>query len=75
VSEGVEAMYQIKDEDERQKTLERIEGLKAQIERVRQKHGPKGSRNFQIIAERRIKEFEEQVKVYAHLKQRNYPAT
>ena len=38
-------MYQIKDEAERQKTLERIKGFKAQIECVRQKHGPEGSRN------------------------------
>jgi hypothetical protein len=27
-------MYQIKNEDERQKTLRHIEGLKAQIERI-----------------------------------------
>ena len=38
-------MYQIKDEAERQKTLQRIKGFKAQIERVRQKHGPERSRN------------------------------
>lgn len=64
-------MFQIQNDDQRQKTLKHIEGLKAQIERVRQKHGPEQSRNFEIVANRRIKEFEEQVKAYDQLKQRN----
>ncbi|MBI4597705.1 MAG: hypothetical protein HY737_04795 [Candidatus Omnitrophica bacterium] len=64
-------MYQIKDEADRQKTLEHIKGFKAQIERVRQKHGPERSRNFKTMAEQMIKQFEEQVKTYDQLKQRN----
>ena len=43
-------MYQIKDEAERQKTLEHIKGFKAQIERVRQKHGPERARHFATAA-------------------------
>ena len=62
-------MYQIKDEAERQKTLQHIKGFKAQIERVRQKHGPERSRNFKIVAERKIREFEEQIRAYDQLKQ------
>ena len=64
-------MFQIKNEDQRQKTLKQVGGLKAQIERIRQKHGPERSRNFKIVAERKIKEFEEQVTTYDQLKQRN----
>ena len=63
-------MYQIKDEAERQKTLEHIKGLKAQIGRVRQKHGPERSRSFKVMAEQMIKQFKEQVRTYDQLKKR-----
>jgi len=62
-------MFLLKSDDQRQKTLKRIEGLKAQIDRVRQKHGAEGARNFTTIAQRQIKELEEQVKDYDRLKQ------
>ena len=61
-------MFSITNDDQRQKTLEHIKGLKAQIERIRQKHGPEQSRNFQIIANRKIDEFEEQIKAYDRFK-------
>ena len=64
-------MYQIKDEAERQKTMEHIKGFKAQIERVRQKHGPERSRNFEIMANRMIRGFEQQVKAYDQIKKGN----
>lgn len=48
-------MFRIKNEEQRQETLKHIEGLKAQIERIRQKHCPERSRNFKIVAERKIK--------------------
>ena len=62
-------MFLLKSDDQRQKTLKRIEGLKAQIERVRQKHGAESAQNFTTIAQRQIKELEEQVKDYERLKQ------
>lgn len=62
-------MFLLKSDDQRQKTIKRIEGLKAQIERVRQKHGADGARNFTTIAQRQIRELEEQVKDYDRLKQ------
>lgn len=62
-------MFQIKNEEQRQETLNHIEGLKTQIERVRQKHGPERSRNFEIVANRKIEEFEEQIKAYDRFKQ------
>ena len=68
-------MYQIKDEAERQKTLDQIKGFKAQIERVRQKRGPERSRNFEVMANRMISQFEEQVRAYDQLKRKNNPAT
>ena len=68
---GVRAMYQIKDEAERQKILEHIKGFKAQIERVRQKHGPERSRNFEVMANHLISQFEEQLKAYDQLKEGN----
>ena len=43
-------MFKIQNEEQRQKTQKHIEGLKAQIERIRQKHGPERSRNFKIVA-------------------------
>ena len=62
-------MFLIKNDDQRQKTLKQIEGLKAQMDRIRQKHGPERARHFATAAGRQIKEFEEQVKVYDRLKQ------
>ena len=61
-------MFLIKSDDQRQKTLKQIEGLKAQIERIREKHGPERSRHFEMAANRKMKEFEEQVKDYDQLK-------
>lgn len=63
-------MYQIKDDAERQKTLEHIKGFKAQIEHVRQKHGPEESRNFEVMANRMIQQFEEQIKTYDRTEQK-----
>lgn len=62
-------MFQIKNEEQRQETLNHIEGLKTQIGRVRQKQGPERSRNFEIVANRKIEEFEEQIKAYDRFKQ------
>lgn len=62
-------MFLIKSDDQRQKALKHIEGLKAQVERIRQKHGPEQARHFATIADRKIREFEEQVKAYDRLKQ------
>ncbi len=62
-------MFLLKSDDQRQKTIKRIEGLRAQIERVRQKHGAEGARNFETITQRQIRELEEQVKDYDRLKQ------
>ena len=62
-------MFLIKSDDQRQKTLKHIEGLKAQVERVRQKHGPERARHFTTAAGRKIREFEEQVTEYDRLKQ------
>ena len=62
-------MFLIKSDDQRQKTLKQIEGLKTQIERIRQKHGPERARHFAIAASRQMKEFEDQVNAYDRLKQ------
>ena len=62
-------MFLIKSDDQRQKTLKHIEGLKAQVERIRQKHGSERARHFSTAASRKIQEFEEQVKDYDRLKQ------
>ena len=63
-------MYQIKDDAERQKTLEHIKGFKAQIEHVRQKRGPEESRNFEVMANRMIQQFEAQIKTYDRTEQK-----
>ena len=68
-------MFLIKNDDQRQKTLKQIEGLKAQIDRIRQKHGPERARHFATAAGRQIKEFEEQVKAYDQLKQEGLGAS
>ena len=62
-------MFLIKSDDQRQKTLKHIEGLKTQVGRIRQKHGPERARHFATAASRKIREFEEQVKEYDRLKQ------
>jgi transcriptional regulator with XRE-family HTH domain len=62
-------MFLLKSDDQRQKTIKRIEGLKIQIERVRQKHGAERGRNFATITQRHIRELGEQVNAYDRLKQ------
>lgn len=61
-------MFLIKSDDQRQKTLKRIEGLKAQMERIRQKHGPQRAQYFLATTQRLLKEFEAQVQGYDQLK-------
>lgn len=62
-------MFLIKSGDQRHKTLKQIDGLKAQIERVRQKHGPEQARHFEAAARRQLRELEEQIQEYDRLKQ------
>ena len=61
-------MFLIKSDDQRQKTLKQIEGLKAQIERIREKHGPERARHFATAANRKISELEGQVTAHSQLK-------
>lgn len=61
-------MYLIKSDDQRQKTVKQIEGLEAQIARVRQKHGAERARHFEVTARRLQKELREQVEEYDRLR-------
>lgn len=61
-------MFQIKSDDQRQKTLKRIEALRAQVEQVRRDHGPKLAHNFEVSLRAHLQELEAQIHEYDRLK-------
>jgi uncharacterized phage-associated protein/ribosome-binding protein aMBF1 (putative translation factor) len=61
-------MFVIKSEDQYRKTLKRIEGLKGQIEHVRQERGPEVAEALQANFADHLQELEEQAREYERLK-------
>ncbi|MBI3319951.1 MAG: DUF4065 domain-containing protein [Candidatus Omnitrophica bacterium] len=61
-------MFVIKSEDQYRKTVKRIEGLKEQIERVRQEHGSEAAEAFQANVADHLQALIEQVREYECLK-------
>lgn len=63
-------MFLIKSEDQRQKTLKRIEGVQAQIEKIRKSHGPEKVEVFTKVMQRHLADLKEQIRGYEELKER-----
>ncbi len=63
-------MFLIKSDDQRQKTLKRIEGVQAQIEKVRKSHGPEKAEAFTKVMQRHLADLKEQIRVYGELKEK-----
>lgn len=63
-------MFLIKSDDQRQKTLKRIEGVQAQIEKVRKSHGPEKAEAFTQVMQRHLADLKEQIRVYDELKEK-----
>ncbi|MBI2884778.1 MAG: helix-turn-helix transcriptional regulator [Candidatus Omnitrophica bacterium] len=57
-------MFIIKSEDQRQKTLKRIENVKAQIQRVQRERGLDVAKELEASTQEHIRELEEQVREY-----------
>lgn len=63
-------MFLIKSDDQRQKTLKRIEGVQAQIEKVRKSHGPEKAEAFTKVMQRHLADLKEQIRIYGELREK-----
>ena len=63
-------MFLIKSDDQRQKTLKRVEEGQAQIEKVRKSHGPEKAEAFAKVIRRHLDDLKEQIRAYDELKEK-----
>lgn len=63
-------MFMIKSEDQRQKTLKRIEGIETQTRKIQSERGEEKSEVFTKVLRRHLEEFKEQVRAYDELKKK-----
>ncbi len=63
-------MFLIKSDDQRQKTLKRIEGVQDQIKKVQKSHGPEKAEAFTKVMQRHLADLKAQIRVYDELKEK-----
>ncbi len=63
-------MFVIKSEDQRQKTLKRIEGIETRIREIQSDRGAEKSAAFTKVLRRHLEELREQARVYDELKEK-----
>jgi len=63
-------MFLIKSDDQRQKTMKKLEGIQGQIEKVRKSHGPEKAAAFAKVMQRHLADLKEQIRSYDELKEK-----
>ncbi len=57
-------MFKLENDAERQRTIKRIEEVKARIDKMRVTHGPEASKLYAKANRHHVAELEEQIRVY-----------